>query len=140
MKRAASSETVRYPSEPQAKAKAKAKARASSRASSNATIRYPSEDRVVLPTIEEAERTGVALSKVEKKVLKTPKAELNAMELAASLAAAKPKKASKKPVIRMVRIAGPAPNAAPKKPRGRPQGAVGKLKRDKAALEALEMA
>jgi hypothetical protein len=91
----------------------------------------------VLPTIEEAERTRVALPKVIKKVLKTPRAELNAMELAEGLKNAKPKRTSKKPVIRMVRIAGPPPNVAPRKTKGRPQGAVGKLKRDKAALAAL---
>jgi hypothetical protein len=149
-KRAVSTETIRYASEqPQAKAKAKAAPRAvSARAASDATVRYPSEERgVLLPTVEEAEKTGKKLDLVKKKP-KAPRMTLKAAKLAEDVgkdpkpkpvakAKGRPRKipsagsqAGKRPVIRKVRIADDTPGEAVLKKRGRPAGSVGKAKRD----------
>ncbi len=153
-------ETVRYPSETaHPKAKAKAKAKAAPRAASASTVRYPSQEPgVLLPTEEEAERTGVRLSKAKKKVTTPAWAELRelrALALAEKVgkeekdekpkpvakAKGQPRKVpsagsqgGKKPVIRKVRITAGPPEAMGvlKWGRGRPKGAVGKAKRDSA--------
>ena len=117
----------------------------------------------VLPTEEEAERTGVYLSKVKKKITKpdtTELLELRALALAEKVgkdekpkpvakAKGRPRKipsagsqGGKKVVIRKVRIASGPPDAMGvlKKGRGRPVGAVGKAKRDKREVAAMAAA
>jgi colicin import membrane protein len=138
---------VRYPSEappPKAKAKAKPKAKAKAkaapkaRAASASTVRYPSQEPV-LPTEEEAERTGARL-KVKKTIAKARKApELRAGALAELVDKDEPKptdrpkpKAKAKARIKKVQIA--SPEAGVKRGRGRPKGAVGRAKRNQAIM------
>ena len=159
MKRAASTETVRYPSEsapPRPKAKARAKPKAKAKAKSMAAPIPFKFDPVVLPTAEEAEiielitakATRARLSQVQKK----PKMEAGklAEEVGPDVkprpvakAKARPgpvlsagSQGGKVPVIRKVRIATPAVTGARKRGRGRPMGAVGRAKREAAAAAA----
>ena len=158
MKRAASTETVRYPSEPRAKAKARAKPKAKAKAKSRAApAAIPFKfDEVVLPTAEEAEKTELLIAKATRarlsQVQKKPKVE--AAKLAedvgpetkhrpVSKAKARPRpvpsagsQGGKVPVIRNARIATPAGTGVLKRGRGRPMGAVGRAKREAAAAAA----
>jgi len=168
--RAVSASTIRYHSEtpseiepgasqpPQpprppsaGRAKAKAKSRASIFRSPSRPPSSSASEQPLLPTEENARKTGVALSKVKKRNLKAPStllAEIRAVELANEIASegttklkaprgttkaageSKPKKVT----IRKVRIASGPPQEIGAKVRGRPKGAVGKAKRDLLAM------
>ena len=95
----------------------------------------------------------MTLSKVKKRVLKAPStllAEIRAVELANEIASggttklkapSRPMKAAgenkpKKVTIRKVRIASGPPQEIGVKARGRPKGAVGKVKRDLLGMES----
>jgi colicin import membrane protein len=129
---------VRYPSEappPKAKAKAKPKAKAKAKAKARAgPLGFPPQEPV-LPTEEEAERTGARLTaKVKKTIAKARKPpELQAAALAELVDKDKPKpKAKAKARIKKVQIA--SPEAGVKRGRGRPKGAVGRAKRTQAIM------
>ncbi len=148
VKRAASTETVRYPSEPRGTARAKPKAKGKAKA------RAAPLPAVVLPTAEEAEITELITAKATRarlsQVQKKPKV-VEATKLAESVgpdarpkpvakAKARPRpvpsagsQGGKAPVIRRVRIATPAVTGVLKRGRGRPKGAVGRAKREAAA-------
>ncbi len=152
-KRAASTETVRYPSETaQPRPKAKAKARAKPKAKAKA--RAAPLPLVVLPTAEEAEitelitakATRARLSQVQKKpkVMEAGKLAEEVGEMKPSRPVAKAKarprpvpsagsQGGKVPVIRRVRISTPAVAGVLKRGRGRPLGALGRAKREAAA-------
>ena len=160
VKRAASTETVRYPSEsapprPKAKAKARAKPKAKAKAKSRAAAVEPFKfDPVVLPTAEEAEITELITAKATRarlsQVQKKPKV-MEASKLAEDVGDIKPARpvakakarprpvpsagsqGGKVPVIRRVRISTPAVTGTIKRGRGRPLGAVGRAKREAAA-------
>jgi hypothetical protein len=168
--RAVSPATIRYPSEPPSdietgasqppqpprppsggRAKAKAKSRASIFRSPSRPPDSTASEQPLLPTEENATRTGVALSKVKKQNLKKPSAllaEIRAVELANEVAMngtskLKPPKGpaktagdstAKKVTIRKVRIASGPPKELGAKTRGRSKGAVGKAKRDLLAM------
>ncbi len=129
------------------KAKAKAKSRA-------APFKF---EPVVLPTAEEAEITELLTIKATRarlsQVQKKPKME--ASKLAEEVGEIKPARpvakakarprpvpsagsqGGKRPVIRKVRISTPAVTGTIKRGRGRPVGALGKARREAAALAAL---
>ena len=161
MKRAASTETVRYPSEstqPRPRAKARAKPKAKAKAKSRAATIPFKFDEVVLPTAEEAEKTELITAKATRarlsQVQKKPKMEAGKLaedvgpEAKPSRPVAKAKarprpvpsagsQGGKVPVIRKVRITTPTPaTGAIKRGRGRPMGAVGRAKREAAAAAA----
>ena len=111
---------------------------------------------VVLPTAEEAEKTELLTARATRarlsQVQKKPKVE--ATKLAEDVGEAKPSRpvakakarprpvpsagsqGGKVPVIRRVRITAPAATGVLKRGRGRPKGAVGRVKREAAAAVA----
>ncbi len=115
VKRAASTETVRYPSEsapprPKAKAKARAKPKAKAKAKSRAASVIPFKfDPVVLPTAEEAEITELITAKATRarlsQVQKKPKME--AGKLAEDVGEVKPSR----PVAKAKARPRPMPSA-----------------------------
>ncbi len=138
-----------------AKTSAKAKAKPKAKATAKAAPARP----VVLPTAEEAEITELLTIKATRarlsQVQKKPKVEASKlaeevgeikparpMPKAKAKAKARPRpsvgsQGGKRPVIRKVRITTPAVTGTIKRGRGRPVGALGKARREAAALAAL---